>query len=166
MSTILFSSFLIIRYFVSQKFLLFFVFCNLFLKMLTFFLIVVIISLYCLSLNKSTILLRKMFLCFCNLIILRLSALIIPFCIFNVLTLVYYYIVPSGYYRHNNELIEISAANLLESSYVAGILSMFSCVVITDIASSCYLKISVALTYAGSGRSVMTFRCSDRVLNG
>ena len=107
-----------------------------------------------------------MFLCFYNLIILRLSALIIPFCIFNVLTLVYYYIVPSGYYRHNNELIEISAANLLESSYVAGILSMFSCVVITDIASSCYLKISVALTYESSGGSLMTFRCSGRVLNG
>ena len=39
-----------------------FYFFNFFLKMLTFFLIVVIISLY-LSLHKSTILLRKMFLC-------------------------------------------------------------------------------------------------------
>ena len=77
-----------------------------------------------------------------------------------MLTLLYYYIVPSGYYHHNKELIEISAANLLESSYVAGILT-FSCVVITDIASSRYLEISVALTYASSGGSVMTFRCSD-----
>ena len=36
----------------------------------------------------------------------------------------------------------------------------FSCVVITDIASSRYLEISVALTYLSSGRSVMTFRSS------
>ena len=83
-----------------------------------------------------------------------------------MLTLVYYYIVPSDYYRHNKELIETSTANLLESSYVAGILTTFSCVVIIDIASSRYLEISVDLTYASSGGSVMTFRCSDRVLNG
>ena len=60
-----------------------FIFCTLFWKMLIFFLIVAIISLYCLSLNKSTILLHKLFLWFCNLNMLQLSALIIPFCIFN-----------------------------------------------------------------------------------
>ena len=82
-----------------------------------------------------------------------------------MLTLIYYYIVPSGYYRHSEELIKISAANLLESSYVAGILTTFSCVVITDITSSRYLENLVALIYTSSGGSAMAFRCSDRVLN-
>ena len=60
-------------------------------------------------------------------------------------TLIYYYIVPSGYYRHNRALIEISTANVLESSYVTGILTTFSCVVITGITSSRYLEILVVL---------------------
>ena len=72
----------IIWYLVLLKFPAF-VFCNLFLNMLALFLIAVIIFLNCLSLNKSTILLSKMFLCFCNLSTLRLSVLIILFDIFN-----------------------------------------------------------------------------------
>ena len=60
-----------------------FLFCNLFLNMLALCLTAVIISLNCLSLNKSTILLSKTFLCFRNLNTLRLSALIILFDIFN-----------------------------------------------------------------------------------
>ena len=60
-----------------------FLFCNLFLNMLALCLTAAIISLNCLSLNKSTILLSKTFLCFRNLNTLRLSALIILFDIFN-----------------------------------------------------------------------------------
>ena len=82
-----------------------------------------------------------------------------------ILTLIYYYIVASGYHCHNIELIEISAAQLLASFCVAVILTFF-CVVITDIASSRYLETLVALIYASSGGFVMTFRCSDQVLNG
>ena len=62
-----------------------------------------------------------------------------------MLTLIYHYIVPSGYYRQYKALIEISAANLLESSYVTGILTTFSCVVKTDITSR-YLEILAVLT--------------------
>ena len=84
----------------------------------------------------------------------------IPFCIFNnanVNILICFYCL-------NKELIEISAANLWESSYVVGILITFSCVVKTSISSSHCLEIVVALTYVRSGGSVTAFRCSDRVL--
>ena len=78
--------------------------------------------------------------------------------------LIYHSIIPLRYYPHNNKLIEFLAANLFKSFYAAGNLTMFFCVVTTDLTSFCYLVVVVALTYTSSWRSAMKFRCSDRVL--